>query len=199
MDEEEWASVESVIGKMLIGAQCRTALHRREYHRYSTLSSCFSLPQIILSALSASGQLYSKSLEPGVEQILITCTAGVSLFCAILGSISNYLKLESKKANHETCCNAWLLFHDRLTASLGTARELRGIAPKEALDTATAEYTRLYENSPIVAPGAIKAVKKRIHASATQSFRDQLPSYLNGFRSPDVWGADADDFSDNSV
>jgi hypothetical protein len=199
MDEEEWASVESVLGKMLIGAQCQTALHRSEYHRYSTLSSCFSLPQIVLSALSASGQLYSKSLEPGVEQLVITCTAGVSLFCAILGSISNYLKLESKKASHEVCCNAWLLFHDRLSTLLGTARGLRTPTPKEALDNAMAEYTRLYENSPIVAPGAIKAVKKRIRAFAPQAFRSHVPVFLNGWSVANVWGVDADDFSDNSV
>ena len=197
MDEEEWASVESVIGKMLIGAQCRTALHRREYHRYSTLSSCFSLPQIILSALSASGQLYSKSLTPGVEQLLITCTAGVSLFCAILGSVSNYLKLEGKKASHEACCNSWLLFHDRLTTLLGTARELRNPAPKEALDNTMAEYTRLCEISPIVAPGAINAVKKRIRATAPEAFRTNLPVMCNGFHVASVWGVD--DLNGNNV
>ena len=115
------ASVEGLLQKYCDEAQTREALHRRSYYSYKKLTTCFNLPIIVLSALSGSFQFLSKGY-PQVEQYIITGTAGISIFTAIISAVASYLKLGESKSKHEQSASA--LFHNEVTSSRGVFADI---------------------------------------------------------------------------
>jgi hypothetical protein len=189
-------SVERLLAKYCDEAQTREALHRRSYYRYKKLTTCFNLPVIVLSCLSGSLQFLSKSY-PAAESIIITSTAGLSIFTAVISSIASYLKLGESKAANEQSANAWLLFHNELKHQLLLCRDKRQDAT-EFIQTCKTQYDRLFELSPICSSNIIKEVKKKIKKHATGQF--ETPSYLNGFRATEVYvDSEEGEFEENSI
>jgi hypothetical protein len=189
-------SVERLLAKYCDEAQTREALHRRSYYRYKKLTTCFNLPVIVLSCLSGSLQFLSKSY-PAAESIIITSTAGLSIFTAIISAVASYLKLGESKAAHEQSANAWLLFHNEMKHQLLLCRSKRQDAD-EFIQVCKTQYDRLFELSPICSSNMIKAIKTKIKNNATGPF--ETPSYLNGFRHTEVYvDSDGGDFEENSI
>ena len=194
MDQEWHTSVEKLLQKYCDEAQTREALHRRSYYSYKKLTTCFSLPVIVLSALSGSFQFLSKGY-PDIEQYIVTGTASISILTAIISAVASYLKLGESKSKHEQSANAWLLFNNEVKHQLGLAREYRQ-DPIEFLQTTKTQYDRLFELSPICSSEMIKAIKKKIKAHASDQF--ECPTYLNGFKHAEVYNSD-DEFESNSA
>jgi hypothetical protein len=188
-------SIEGLLQKYCDEAQTREALHRRSYYSYKKLTTCFSLPVIVLSALSGSFQFLSKGY-PSIEQYIVTGTASVSILTAIISAVASYLKLGECKSKHEQSSNAWLLFHNELKHQLSLRRDKRQDA-EEFLQNCKTQYDRLFELSPICSSGMISTIKKKIEASATAQF--VTPTYLNGFRHTEVYRTEDDEFEDNSI
>ena len=176
-------SVERLLQKYCDEAQTREALHRRSYYSYNKLSTCFSLPVIVLSALSGSFQFLSKGY-PEIEQYIVTCTASVSILTSVISAVAAYLKLGESKAAHEQAANQWLLFHNELKHQLSLRRDKR-LDSTEFLQTCKTQYDRLFELSPICSSEMISAIKKKIQAHASDEF--ETPTYLNGFRHTQVY------------
>ena len=80
-------SVESLLQKYSDEAQTRESLHRKSYYSYKRLTTCFSLPIIVLSALSGSFQFLSKGY-PDIEQYIVTGTASLSILTSVLAAVS---------------------------------------------------------------------------------------------------------------
>jgi hypothetical protein len=188
-------SVERLLQKYCDEAQTREALHRRSYYSYKKLTTCFSLPIIVLSALSGSFQFLSKGY-PSIEQYIVTATASVSIMTSIISAVAAYLKLGESKSKHEQSANAWLLFHNELKHQLSLRRDKRQDAV-EFLQTAKTSYDRLFELSPICSSNMIIAIRKKIEAHATDEF--VTPTYLNGFRHTHVYRTEDDSYEENSV
>ena len=187
-------SVERLLQKYCDEAQTREALHRRSYYSYKSLTTCFNLPIIVLSALSGSFQFLSKGY-PEIEQYIVTCTASLSIFTSVLSAVAAYLKLGESKAAHEQAANQWLLFHNEVKHQLSLHRSKRAEAT-EFLQTCKTQYDRLFELSPICSSDMIIAIKKKIKAHATDEF--ETPTYLNGFRHTEVYESDRE-YADNSI
>ena len=194
MDWDE--SIEGLLQKYCDEAQTREALHRRSYYSYKKLTTCFSLPVIVLSALSGSFQFLSKGY-PSIEQYIVTGTASLSILTAIISAVASYLKLGESMSKHEQSANAWLLFHNELKHQLSLRRDKRQDAD-EFLQNCKTQYDRLFELSPICSSVIISRIKKNIVAHATDEFVS--PTYLNGFRHTEVYRVpEDDDYEDNSV
>ena len=188
-------SIEGLLQKYCDEAQTREALHRSSYYSYKKLTTCFSLPVIVLSALSGSFQFLSKGY-PSIEQYIVTGTASVSILVSIISAVASYLKLGESKSKHEQSSNAWLLFHNEIRHQISLRRDKREDAG-EFLQNCKTQYDRLFELSPICSSGQITAIKKKIKASATDQF--VTPTCLNGFHHTEVYRTEDDDFEDNSV
>ena len=190
-------SVERLLQKYCDEAQVREALHRKAYYWYKRSLTCFQLPIIIMSALSASMQFLSKSF-PEYESTIITCTGSVSITVSVVSAVMTYLKLGEQKTKNELSQVAWQNFYNTVSHELNLARELRQ-DPEAFLEEVKKNYDRLFEISPICNRGFILDIRKRVLKSATPEF--QVPVYLNGFNHTHVWqsgGMDAE-FEDNSL
>ena len=188
-------SVESLLQKYSDEAQTRESLHRKSYYAYKRLTTCFSLPIIVLSALSGSFQFLSKGY-PAIEQYIVTGTASLSILTSVLAAVSSYLKLGECQSKHEQSANAWLLFHNEVKHQLGLRRDLRQ-EPAEFLQTCKTSYDRLFELSPICSSDLIGTVKNEIEANATDQF--VVPTYLNGYKHSTVYRVADDDVEENSA
>ena len=152
-------SQEEVLRKYCDESQVREALHRRAYYWYKKALTCFQLPIIILSALSGSMQLLSKSY-PSIESTIVTCTAGTSITVSIISAVMTYLKLGEFKTRHETSQIHWQNFYNTVKHELSLSRDLREDST-EFLQKVVASYHRLFEISPICNHGFIQAIKKK--------------------------------------
>ena len=189
-------SVEKLLQKYCDESQTREALHRKSYYHYKTLTTCFNLPIIVLSALSGSLQFFSKSF-PKVEEYIVTGTGSLSILTAVLSAVASYLKIGESMSKHESSANAWLLFHNELKHQLSLARPRRQDAD-EFLTTVKSQYDRLFELSPICSNSMIGIIKKKIAAHATNSF--ETPTYLNGFRHTEVYTIpEEEEYENNSI
>jgi hypothetical protein len=185
-------SQEEVLQKYCDESQVREALHRRAYYWYKKSLTCFQLPIIILSALSGSMQLLSKSY-PAIESTIVTCTAGTSITVSIISAVMTYLKLGEFKTKHETSQIAWQNFFNTVKHELSLARDLREDST-EFLQKVVANYHRLFEISPICNHGFIRAIKKKVRKNNSADFC--IPTYMNGFKHTPVFRDD--EFEDNS-
>ena len=188
-------SIERLLQKYCDEAQTREALHRRSYYSYKKMTTCFNLPVIVLSCLSGSFQFLSKGY-PAIEQHIVTGTASLSIFTAIISAVASYLKLGESTSKHEQSANAWLLFHNELKHQLSLRRDKR-LEADEFLKNCKTQYDRLFELSPICSSGIISTIKKKIATHATNEFVS--PTYLNGFRHTEVYIVPEDEFEENSV
>ena len=188
-------SVERLLQKYCDEAQTREALHRRSYYSYKKLNTCFSLPIIVLSALSGSFQFLSKGY-PSIEQYIVTATASVSILTSIISAVSAYLKLGESTNKHEQSANSWLLFHNEIKHQLSLRRDKRQDAI-EFLQTIKTSYDRLFELSPLCSSGMLRVIRKKIEAHATGEF--VTPTYLNGFRHTTVYRTEDDSYEENTV
>jgi len=153
------------------------------------------LPIIVLSALSGSVQLFSKSY-PEFESEIITGTAFLSIGVSIISACLSYLKLGELKSRHEVSQIAWQNFYNSLVHQLNLAEEFRE-DPLEFIQEVRTTYDRLFEISPMLNRSFMIDVKKRVKKSATDRFI--IPAYLNGFHHSHIWGDEEEDFVDNSV
>lgn len=188
-------SVEILLQKYCDEAQTRESLHRKSYYAFKRSGAWFSLPIIVLSALSGSFQFLSKGY-PAIEQYIVTGTASLSILTSILAAVASYLKLGEGQSKHEQSANAWLLFHNEVKHQLGLRRDLRQ-EPAEFLQNCKTSYDRLFELSPICSSYMIGSVKKEIEKHATEQF--VVPTYLNGWRHSTVYRVADDDFEENSA
>ena len=188
-------SVERLLQKYCDEAQTREALHRKSYYKFKRLTTCFSLPVIVLSCLSGSFQFLSKGY-PEIEQHIVTATASLSILTAIISAVASYLKLGESTSKHEQSANAWLLFHNEVKHQLSLHRDKRQGADEFLKDCKT-QYDRMFELSPICSSDMITAIKKKIKANATDHF--VTPTYLNGCRHTEVYRAEDDSYEENSV
>ena len=188
-------SIEQLLARYCDEAQVRESLHRAAYHHYKRKLTCMQLPIIVLSALSGSVQLFSKSY-PEYESEIITGTAFLSIGVSIISACLSYLKLGELKSRHEVSQIAWQNFYNSLVHQLNLAEEFRE-NPLEFLQEVRTTYDRLFEISPMLNRSFMIDVKKRVKKNATDRFI--IPAYLNGFHHSHIWGDEDEDFVDNSV
>tara|TARA_B100000029_G_scaffold361932_1_gene354931 strand:+ start:93 stop:686 length:594 start_codon:yes stop_codon:yes gene_type:complete len=193
----DWGpDIETLLCTAADQAQVRESLHRKSYYRYKKLTHCFSLPIIVLSALSGSLQFLSKGVDKELEQRIVTCTASLSILTAVISSVSSYLKLGEQMSRHEAAANQWLLFYSELQYTLSLAREKRCPA-EEFLNQVKTTTDRLFEISPICSASMIARLKKKIRANAHEDF--VVPPALNGWAHMRAFvEGNEQDFEDNS-
>ena len=187
-------SIEQLLARYCDEAQVRESLHRAAYHHYKRKLTCMQLPIIILSALSGSLQLFSRSF-PGIEGEIVTGTAFLSIGVSIISAVLSYLKLGEFKSKHEVSQIAWQNFHNSLVHQLNLAPEFRENAVDFIREVETT-YARLFEISPMLSRSFMIDVRKRVKANASEKFI--IPSYLNGFHHASIY-REEEEFTDNTT
>ena len=192
-NEKGWDdSAEQLLQRYSDECSVRNRLHREGYYRSKRLFKCLKLPVIVLSALSGSLALLSKSY-PLVESTIVTGTAGLSILVSVISAVDTFLAPGGQMSRHESAKHAWTDMENLINHQLGLRRDLRDIA-EDFLATVTVRRDRLFEISPICSRDLINTTRDKIKKHATPTFI--TPRYLNGFSGTRVW---REEYEDNSV
>ena len=187
MTDIDWhESVESLLSELCDEAQIRCRLHNRHHHWYATRNKRYTLPVVVLSALSGSGNFLAGQF-PVVEQHLIIGIGCISIFISIISAVSQFLKLAELSENHRIAGLAWNKFYTKLKLTLLLQRHDRSDC-REFFSSVVSDYERLSEISPDLLDKFKNNLKKKLEKRDLGNF--QLPFYLNGYKhiSPiDVW------------
>ena len=193
-DEGGWhESAEQLLSKYSDEASIREKLHRAAYYSQKKMFKMLKLPVIVLSALSGSIALLSKSY-PGIEGGVITGTAGLSILVSIISAVDTFLSPGNQMSKHEIAKHSWVDLQNLIGHELGLKRSLR-VPMEDFLQNIKVRRDRLFEISPVCSKILIEQTKARIKKHAEPAF--QIPVYLNGFSGTKIYKEE--EWSENSV
>ena len=191
----EWHdSVETLLEGLTDEAQVRSKLHMKQHMSYRRRNQAYTLPVIILSVLSGSGNFVSDNFTESAKQYIILGVGAVSIIVSVISSINQFLKLAQLEESNRIASIQWGKFFSRLKFQLYLLREDRETC-HDFLLSVSAEYERLYEISPPLLDKFIKDIKRKFKKRQLNGF--VLPFYMNGFVSVNRYGAFEDNTDDD--
>ena len=155
---------------------CLSMLHKSCESVFSNKSLAIDLPVIILSTITGSLTLSSKSLfgEENEENAL-KIVGTMSLFAGILGTIQAYFAFSRRSENHKNSYLSYGKLYREIKVQLGLPRGKGRMCARDLLRQIDAEYQRLDELSPLIPVGVVNSFKKKYKGSTV----DRPPS-ING-------------------
>ena len=180
-------SIESLFEEICDEAQLRSTLHMKQHLSYRSRNQWYTLPVVVLSVLSGSGNFISESFEKVlVKKYMILGIGLLSIFTSVISAISHHLKLAELSEANRIASLTWGKYYSRLKFQLSLQRKDRESC-YDFMNSAFAEYNRMFEISPILLEKFIKHVKKKLK-KRTFDNNFILPYYLNGFQHVRTYG-----------
>lgn len=142
-------------------ASCYKLMHDRAHKRFWSLNAWFSIPIIIFSTLTGTGNFSQNSFpEDSKNQIIITLGA-INLLSAILLSIKGFLNVAEKGEAHRLSSIDWDKLGRKIRVELSKKRNNR-LECKSFVDICQEEYNRLIENQLSIPSDIIRWFNKLI-------------------------------------
>ena len=178
MEQLVWHdSIERLLEELTDEAQVRARIHMKQYMSYRRRNQCYSLPVVILSVISGSGNFISEGYTALVKKYMILGIGTLSIFVSIISAVSQYLKLAQTEESNRIASLSWGKFYSRIKFQLYLKRENREAAHDFMLSVFS-EYDRLYEISPPLLSKFIKHIRNKLQNTDLNGFK--LPFYMNG-------------------
>lgn len=151
MEEQDYPwkeEQEQILKKWADKGQCFKAMHERAYKRFWCLNAWFTIPVIILSTVTGTGNFAQGSFGEYAEFAIIAL-GGANLFSAILSTIAQYTGVAQKLESHRIAAITWDKFSRKIQVELAKTRGDRTPA-KDFINNCQEAYDRLIEVSPIM-------------------------------------------------
>jgi hypothetical protein len=141
-------------------AICYKWLHENSYKKFMQIYTFLTIPVIILTTITgtanfAQGQIKDEELRDIFPMII----GGVSIFAAIISTITQTLKIAETKEGHYNSSKLWDKFYRNIQIELIKSRSER-IPKKTMLEMSKKEYDRLIENSPTITDDVLEKFSK---------------------------------------
>jgi hypothetical protein len=160
---------EKILKKWADKGQCYKAMHERAYKKYWCLNAWFSIPVIILSTITGTGN-FAQNLFGPYAQYAVLVLGSLNLFSAILSTIATYTGVGQKLESHRIAAITWDKFSRKIQVELAKSRIDRTPA-KDFVNTCQETYDRLTEVSPILPNDIIRWFN---HMVETGEFEEKL-------------------------
>ena len=126
-------------------ASCYKLMHDRAHKRFWTLNAWFSIPIIIFSTLTGTGNFSQNSFPESSKGKIIIAIGTINLFSAILLSIKGFLNVAEKGEAHRLSSIDWDKLGRKIRVELSKQRQNRQEC-KSFVEICQEEYNRLIEN-----------------------------------------------------
>ena len=170
-------SIEKLFEELADESQLRNKLHYEQSRWYNNRNNHYTLPVVILSVLSGSGNFIAGQF-PTVEKYLIWGIGCISITTSIISAISQFLKLAQLSESNRISSLAWGKFYSSIKFQLQLKAEDR-TDPKEFMSSILSEYDRLYEISSPLLRQFVDKMTKKLKKIVTNRF--VTPFYMNGY------------------
>jgi hypothetical protein len=167
---------EKILKKWADKAQCYKAMHERSYKRYWCLNAWFSIPVIILSTLTGTGN-FAQDLFGEYAKMALIIFGAFNIFSAILSTVAQYTGVAQKLESHRIAAITWDKFSRKVQIELAKKRKYRSRA-KDFINNCQESFDRLIEVSPLLPNDIIRWFNQMVE---TGEFEEDL-SELNFFK-----------------
>lgn len=138
---------EAILKKWADNAICYHWLHNKSYRNYKKIYAYFTIPVIIISTLTGTGNFAVERFGPDVQNIAIMIIGAFNIIAAIISTIQQFLKISEVCEGHRVASTAW----DKFGRNVSLELVKNPVDRKPAADIVKMykeEYDRLMETSP---------------------------------------------------
>lgn len=162
----EWrGDNEKILKSWADKAQCYQIMHDRAHKRYWCLNAWFSIPVIIFSTVTGTGNFAQDSVSDSWKYQLIYIIGTLNLVSAIITTISQFLGVAQKSESHRLASILWDKFCRKIRIELSKVRKER-VPCNVFLTTCQQEYDRLIETSPSMPTDIVRWFKKLVNGKS---------------------------------
>ena len=149
-DAFNWTSEhEEVLAEWADKSMCYKWLHMKSNEKYSYLHNLYTIPVIIMSTLTGTANFAQDKIPVSFRGYATMIIGGINIFAGIVTTIQQFLKINELNEGHRVACISWDKFYRRIKVELSKSPTERHPV-NEFFLSATEEYDRLMESSPII-------------------------------------------------
>ena len=187
MDMDSWhESHELLLCTLCDESQIRSTLHMQQHLSYRRRNQWYTLPVVVLSVVSGSGNFISEGYDALVKRYMILTIGVLSICTSIISAISHHLGLAELSESNRVASLFWGKFYTKMKFQISLTRSDRD--PRhDFMVSVFAEYDRLFEISPILIDKFLKKVKSKLK-KRTFDNGFVLPYYMNGMQHTNTYG-----------
>lgn len=142
-------------------AQCYQIIHDKSSKKYTTLNAWYTIPIIIFSTITGTGNFAQGSFVDNWKEQVIFIIGTINIISAILATIAQYLGVARKAESHRISSILWDKFSRKIRIELSKIRDDR-IECNYFINYCQQEYDRLVETSPNISSDIIRWFRKFI-------------------------------------
>jgi len=167
MSETEWTPEhEVVLADWADKSVCYKWLHMKSNEKYHILHICYTIPVIIMSTLTGTANFAQEQIPISFRQYATMIIGGINILAGILTTIQQFLKINELNEAHRVASISWDKFYRRLKVELSKSPAERQPV-REFFNSATDEYDRLMEASPMLDDDILKLFKNTFEGRFT--------------------------------
>jgi hypothetical protein len=156
LKENIWTDEQELILKTWSDiASCYKLMHDKSHKKYWCLNAWFSIPIIIFSTLTGTGNFSQESFSYKSKQNLIIVLGSINLLSAVLLSIKAFLNVAERSESHRLSSIGWSKFGRKIRVELSKQRKHRKDS-KLFMNTAEEDYNRLIEGQLTISTDIIR-------------------------------------------
>lgn len=155
-NREYWKSEEeSIIREWSDKALCYQWLHSRCREIYQVKNAWFTIPVIIISTITGTGNFAQDRFSDENKQYFVMAIGSLSIIAGIITTINQFLKISELNEAYRASAISWNKLHNNLK-TLIMRHPLDRIEPSQALKIYKDEYDHLCEVSPPIIKKVLK-------------------------------------------
>jgi hypothetical protein len=147
-------------------AMCYRWLHSKANMLYSYLNTWYTIPVIIISTLTGTGNFAQDRVPLEYQAYFVMLIGSLNLLAGIITTIQQFLKITQLNEAHRVSSISWDKFYRNIKIELAKHPQER-IDVKHMIKTSKEEYDRLMETSPAIPEEIIKKFKQNFNNTET--------------------------------
>lgn len=136
-------------------AMCYNWMHTKNYERYSSFNTWFTIPVIVMSTLTGAANFAQNRVPTNLQADYAMLIGGINIIAGIITTVQNFLKISQLNEAHRVAAISWDKFYRKIKVEISkcpTERQNVEIYIKHC----TEEFDRLMETSPNIEEIIIK-------------------------------------------
>jgi hypothetical protein len=159
-DDHGWTTEhEMVLAEWGDKAMCYKWLHAKSHGKYRQLNTWYTIPVIVMSTLTGTANFAQDKIPESFRGYATMIIGGVNILAGIITTIQQFLKITELNESHRVSSIVWDKFYRKIKVELSKHRDERTDV-KDFFKSATEEYDRLMETSPVIDKNIIEIFNK---------------------------------------
>lgn len=130
-------------------AMCYKWLHAKSNAKYRELNAWYTIPVIVMSTLTGTANFAQDKIPESFRGYATMIIGGVNILAGIITTVQQFLKITELNEGHRVSSIVWDKFYRKIKVELSKHRPERQDV-KDFFKSATEEYDRLMETSPVI-------------------------------------------------